>query len=271
MRFLARGRDVDGSYLVYRHGKQNGCARRVSSTASGTKDLAVDVAEAQIRLYRREECLVESHVWDLYGDCDGTLTEKLSLNYGTGCCSTYVRINLRAMGWQDFLARAPPALWPLVALTRDGATGAAVEKARDAIEARTDRTSSERADHLAVLWFVAEAEDVAVHLLRAYLQKRRLMESTLYKSIFAEGELAGEARGEVRAYTETITQVLIRWLGTLDVAFRQHLAAFSDRAILRAWQQEAIYLHGADDARKLIEKIEATPLPPPAPTRGTSS
>ncbi|MBK9262316.1 MAG: hypothetical protein IPM54_21235 [Polyangiaceae bacterium] len=151
----SRGRDVDGSYLVYRHGKQMVAHVEFHRRHQSTKDLAVDVAEAQIRLYRREECLVESHVWDLYGDCDGTLTEKLSLNYGTGCCSTYVRINLRAMGWQDFLARAPPALWPLVALTRDGATGAAVEKARDAIEARTDRTSSERADHLAVLWFVA--------------------------------------------------------------------------------------------------------------------
>ncbi|MBK9262315.1 MAG: hypothetical protein IPM54_21230 [Polyangiaceae bacterium] len=97
------------------------------------------------------------------------------------------------------------------------------------------------------------------------------MESTLYKSIFAEGELAGEARGEVRAYTETITQVLIRWLGTLDVAFRQHLAAFSDRAILRAWQQEAIYLHGADDARKLIERSKRRLCRRLHPRGGTSS
>jgi hypothetical protein len=42
-----------------------------------------------------------------------------------------------------------------------------------------------------VLWFIAEAENVAVELLRAYIQKEKLMQSELYRSIFAEGEQKG--------------------------------------------------------------------------------
>jgi len=42
-----------------------------------------------------------------------------------------------------------------------------------------------------VLWFIAEAENVAVDLLRAYIQKEKLMQSELYRSIFAEGERKG--------------------------------------------------------------------------------
>jgi hypothetical protein len=42
-----------------------------------------------------------------------------------------------------------------------------------------------------VLWFIAEAENVAVDLLRAYIQKEKLMQSELYRSIFAEGKQEG--------------------------------------------------------------------------------
>lgn len=42
-----------------------------------------------------------------------------------------------------------------------------------------------------MLWFIAEAEDVAVELLRGYIQKERLMQSELYRSIFAEGKQEG--------------------------------------------------------------------------------
>jgi len=49
-----------------------------------------------------------------------------------------------------------------------------------------------------VLWFVAEAEDVAVPALRLYIRQEELMQSVLYQEIFGQGERQGEARGEVK-------------------------------------------------------------------------
>ena len=46
-----------------------------------------------------------------------------------------------------------------------------------------------------MLWFIAEAENVAVDLLRAYIHKEKLMQSELYRSIFAEGKQEGERNG----------------------------------------------------------------------------
>ena len=57
------------------------------------------------------------------------------------------RINLRGMSALALLAGAPPALWALVALTRDGAAKPVIETARDRIDGP-------------VLWSVAEAEGV---------------------------------------------------------------------------------------------------------------
>jgi predicted transposase YdaD len=163
----------------------------------------------------------------------------------------------------------PPALWPLVALTRDGTGEAMIHKALDAIEGRAFRSSAERADHLAVLWFVAEAEDVPVRVLRAYISEERLMESTLYQSAFAKGEAQGEAKGEARGearaearlYVETIVQILVRWLDALEPALSERLGAVADRLTLKAWHQEALYLSDAEGARRLAEKIQKAPLP----------
>ena len=79
-------------------------------------------------------------------------------------------------------------------MTRDGAREEAVRAARDAIEARTDLPAADT-DHLAVLWFIAEAEDVPVRVMKEYISEGRLMASTLYQSIFEKGEARGEARG----------------------------------------------------------------------------
>jgi hypothetical protein len=76
---------------------------------------------------------------------------------------------------------------PIVNRGNHGAFDQMIHKALDAIEGRAFRSSAERADHLAVLWFVAEAEDVPVRVLRAYISEERLMESTLYQSAFAKG------------------------------------------------------------------------------------
>jgi predicted transposase YdaD len=55
-----------------------------------------------------------------------------------------------------------------------------------------------------VLWFIAEAEDVAVELLRGYIQKERLMQSELYRSIFAEGKQEGRQEGRQETLQQTI-------------------------------------------------------------------
>ena len=179
-------------------------------------------------------------------------SERVFAQPGGSVC-VYQRVNLRALGGDELLARGPPALWPLVALTRDGTGEAMIHKALDAIEGRDFRTSAERADHLAVPWFVAEAENVPVRVLRACISEERLMESTLYQSAFA--------KGEAKVHGEVIIQVLSRWLGVLDPAVSERIGAVADRSTLRAWQQEALYLSDAEGARRLADKIRIAPLP----------
>ena len=161
----SRGRDVDGAYLIAAGTAPPGDRvaeddKRVVHVElhrrhQALEELAIDVAEAQVRLHRRERKLILSHVWDLYGDAAAPLLDERTYRYGEdGSRCVYRRINLRALGCAQLLAEAPPSLWPLVALTRDGARRAAGEGARDAIEERAEWTIEERADHLAVLWFV---------------------------------------------------------------------------------------------------------------------
>ena len=264
----SRGRDVDGSYFVMLDGVKTVAHIEFHRRHQTAEELAIDVAEAQIRLYRREHCAVVSHVWDLYGDRAGPLMKRRKLEIGPGTQSTYIRINLRAMTWQQLLAKAPPALWPLVPLTKDGATEIAVKSARDAIISQVGQNSSHVADHLAILWFVADAEDVPTELVKAYIKKAQLMESKLYKSIFAEGEerglSRGEARGAAKAYAGTIHKLLVRWLGSVDATVREHIATFPDRDLVAAWHDEALDVSNVESARTLLDKIVNTAVPPPA-------
>lgn len=253
----SRGRDVDGSYLVLRDGKHMIAHVEFHRRHQSAEDLAIDVAEAQIRLYRRDRCEVVSHVWDLYGDRAQPLMIPCPSTFGPGLQSIYTRINLRAMQWQQLLTRAPPTFWPLVPLTRDGATEIAVKTARDAIFAHEGENSRRRADFLAILWFVAEAEDVPTEVIRSYITRTQLMESQLYKSIFADGR----AEGEARAHAGTIYKRLVRWLGSVDVSVRQHIARFPNQSILETWCDEAVELKDADSAQKLLVKILQTPAP----------
>jgi len=191
----SRGRDVDGSYLFTSRGAQKLAHIEFHRRHQGQDELAIDVAEAQVRLFRREHVEVVSFVWDLYGRVGEPVLSRCVLVFGEQSQSHYRRINLRGMSARELLAQGPPALWALLPLTADGATGEAVQAARDAIEGRGELSAVRRADHLAVLWFIAEAENVAVDLLRAYIQKEKLMQSELYRSIFAEGEQKGERKG----------------------------------------------------------------------------
>ena len=274
----SRGRDVDGTYLIAwpeaaAHADDGAAPATVIAERAvahvefhrrhqNLDELAVDVAEAQIRLYRREGIPVVSLVWDLYGNARGTVTELCTLPYGRSrngeprSQCVYQRVNLRALAWKDLLTQAPPTLWPLVALTDGGARDDAVHEAAEAIEARADLSYAQRTDHLAVLWFVAEAEDVPVLAMRAYLTEERLMESSLYKSAFEKGEAKGEVKGEAKAKAELLIQILTRKLGSLDTAVRERIQVTSDREILSKWLDQALDLTDAEQARQLVEKIQ---------------
>jgi predicted transposase YdaD len=191
----SRGRDVDGGYLFASGGVQKVAHIEFHRRHQRQDALAIDVAEAQVRLFRRELVEVVSFVWDLYGRAGEPVLSRCVLVFGEQSQSQYRRINLRGMSFRELLAQGPPALWPLSPLTCDGATGEAVQAIRDAIEGRGDLSAVRRADHLAVLWFIAEAENVAVELLRSYIQREKLMQSELYRSIFAEGRLEGRQEG----------------------------------------------------------------------------
>lgn len=260
----SRGRDVDGGYRILRGKSPEVAHIEFHRRHQSALDLAIDVAEAQVRLFRRERLRVVSFVWDLYGDPDRPLLEEKTLELGAkglalASRSVHVRVNLRALRADELLATAPPALWPLVALTRDGATEEGVRKARDAIEARTELTAATRADHLAVLWFVAEAEGVATRIMNVYLSEERLMESELYKSIFAKGEacgeVRGEARGEARAHASTLVRMLTHRLGAVDPALRQRIQTFGDAATLEVWTDEVVLASDEAAVRRVLEKI----------------
>jgi hypothetical protein len=226
----ARGRDVDGGYRALWSGAQIVAHVEFHRRHQSLDDLAVDVAEAQIRFYRRDHLQVLSIVWDLYGREDEPVLEARSLAHG-------VAVDVGAVG--------------LVALCRGGACEAAVHEARDAIQARTNLTPEQRANHLAVLWFVSEAEDVPVHVMKAYISEKELMASTLYKSIFQKGK----AEGEASAYAETLVRLLTRWMGAFDDALQERIRRVTDPGTLLPWLDEALGVDDPKAAQRLAKKI----------------
>jgi hypothetical protein len=248
----SRSRDIDGVYFIEWGGERLLSHFEFHRRHQSAAELAVDVGEAQIRLYRREELEVVSLVWDLYGSRSEPLIEERAFEHGAKVRKkrsqvVYLRVNLRALGWKELLAKAPPSLWALVALTRDGACEEAVHAARDAIEARTDLAAAQQADHLAVLWFIAEAEEVPVRAMQGYITLEKLMASTLYQSIIEKGEAARCAK--------TIIQVLTRRMGALDPAVATRIRAETSIDTLDVWLNEALDLPDAESARRLADKI----------------
>ncbi|MFO0759179.1 MAG: hypothetical protein U0359_21995 [Byssovorax sp.] len=116
-----------------------------------------------------------------------------------------------------------------------------------------------KADHLAVLRRVAEAEDVPVRAMKAYISETELMASTLYQEIFAKGETKGEAK----VFAETIIRLLSRWLGTVDAGLREKLRSLSDVDTLNVWYEEVLFIDDAQHAEKLAAKIRKVLLPSP--------
>jgi hypothetical protein len=187
------------------------------------------------------------------------VTERCTFPYGRptkgepGSTCVYHRVTLRALGWKDLLTQAPPSLWPLVALTRDGACDEAVHEAMNAIEGRAELSHGQRTDHLAVLWFVAEAEDVPVWIMRAYLTEERLMESTLFQRAIEKGEAKAQAEVLIQILTR---RLVTRRLVTLDAAVRERIHATSDRELLSVWVNQALDLTDAEQARRFVEQIQ---------------
>ena len=259
----SRGREVDGGYLVQRRGDKIVVHLEFHRRNEGLEPLAIDVAEAQIRLYRRERLPVLTQVWDLYGRADEPVLSRRALVFGATAeersqC-VYQRVNLRGMGWAELLAHGPPGLWPLVPLTRDGAHAESVRRAREAIVAREPLGPTEKADLLAVLWFIAEAEDVPTRAMRAYLTEEQLMGSELYESIIAKGEARGEARGTTAARAETVVRLLTYRMGAIPASVSERVSTMTDAATLSAWYDEALLMPDAEAARRLVEKIEKAP------------
>jgi predicted transposase YdaD len=263
----SRGCDVDAGYLIRRQGVRIVAHLEFHRRHQAVDELAIDVAEAQVRLFRRERIPVLSQVWDLYGKPTQPLVEERTLDYGAppakaSSRSVYQRVNLRALRAHELLAAAPPGLWPLVALTSDGATAEAIRQAVAAIEGRPDLDPAHRADHLAVLWFVAEAEQVPVRAMMVYISEEKLMESALYKSIFEKGEARGVAQGHAQGRKEAFATVLIRdltrRLGGLDSELHDRIRA-ANAETLEAWSNEAALLPDAQAVRELADRIRKTP------------
>jgi hypothetical protein len=262
-----RGREIDGCYLLEVAGLPTVIHVEFHRRHQSIEELALDVAEAQLRLFRREKLPIRSLVWDLYGCADDpVLSERLSTvgPLGPQLLCRYQRVNLRGMGWRELLTQSPPPLWSLVALTRDGHSPEALRSTYDAIVSRS-LPESLCADQLAVLWFVAEAELVPVQWLLSLLTRERLMQSTLYQQIFSEGEERGEARGEARGRlkqeAETIQRVLEARLGVVDLGVRQRVKAETDERLLSQWYQAAILCVDAASARQLADQIRQAPSP----------
>ncbi|NJO56351.1 MAG: hypothetical protein HC834_08470 [Rhodospirillales bacterium] len=261
-----RGRDIDGCYIMDHLNRRTVVHIEFHRRHQKLEDLCLDVGEAQIRLRRRERLPVLSLVWTLYGKSNQAVLVERHFSVGPGdehSRVSYQQINLRGMTAQALLEQAPPVLWPLIALTHDGAQAQAIVRCRDAIETRPELDESARADFLAVLWFVAEAENVPVRLLQDYITEERLMESVLYRSIFekgqARGRAEGEARGELHSKGETIIRVLGLRLGELSAAVRERIEQTTDLPTLSGWYEQALLILDAADARQLVEQIEHAP------------
>jgi hypothetical protein len=247
----AHGREIDGGYLVELDDAKLVVHLEFHRRHQKLLELAIDVAEAQVRLFRREGHPVLSLVWDLYGQRGDPVREQKELVFGAVTENrsrvVYVRVNLRALKAVDLLRKAPPVLWPLVPLTRNGAEASAIRAARDAIEKRPGLSSAVLADHLAVLWLLADAEQVPVKVLQDILSKEKLMESELFQEAFD--------RGSVRSRIETIIRILTFRLGAVDQALRELVRTQDDPEILDAWYTESLMVTTPDEARRLIDKI----------------
>jgi hypothetical protein len=254
-------RDVDACYELEVQGLR--CTGHVEfhRRHQSLEALARDVAEAQLRLYLREGRPVLSLVWDLYGKRRQPALKPVVLAYGAPVFkrrsqSVYVRVNLRGMDHAELLSLPFPALWPLAPLTSSGATAEVVRQTREALEAVSGLTSSQRANRESILWFVAESEGLPLEVLERLFSEEELMQSTL----FDRAEQRGQERGALRTRHEILAQLLAVRMGAIDPAVRERIYAEATPETLEAWLAEAMLATDAGAARQLAEKIRNAPL-----------
>ncbi len=250
----SRDRVVDGSYLVERDGVPQVIHIEFFRMHQGLLDLALDIGEAQVRIHRKERVPVYSLLWDLYGAAKAPVLERRAVSLGVegdpeATRIVYVRVNLRGMATAELLETAPKSLYPLVPLTRDGANIESVRQAMAAIEGRPDLSPAQRADHLTVLRFLAEAEHVPAKVLEFYLTKEKMMESSLYQSIYSDGEAAGRADGLIR--------LLVVRLGQVPLEVRQAILTRAKESpeLISGWSDEVMLAPDAETALGLVRKI----------------
>ena len=255
-----RNRVVDGGYLVEGDTRRQVIHVEFFRRHQDLSEVAFEVGQAQLRLHRRELLPVMTLLWDLYGNKQAPLLSErvywLGLPEGPASSRVaYRRVNLRAMAAKELLAQDAAALYPLVPLTHDGASEEAVRAAAAAIEKRVDLRSGQRADHLAVLRFLAEAEKVPIAVLQLFLTREKMMESTLYREIFEEGEAKGKAEGEAKL----LIRLLLARLGRVAPDVRQAILAQAqaDPELLSVWFDEVAVADTVEAAQRVLHKITA--------------
>jgi len=262
----ARRRDVDGVYLISGNNEARVAHLEFHRRKQSLDELAIDVTEAQIRLFRREGKRVISLVWDLYGKRNEPFLERRTLEFGAldalGAeirkqCSqgVYWRVNLRAIGWRELLRRAPPVLWPLIALTKDGDRELAIVEAANAIKTNKDLGFSEQTNYLAVLRFVAEAEHVPRQLLETILEEEFIMASDFYQSVINKGKAQGVLEGEAKTLAKNIVDILERRLGAVNNDVRKQILGETNIETLRRWKDMAFDAVDAEGAQRLVDTI----------------
>lgn len=99
-----------------------------------------------------------------------------------------------------------------------------VRRARDAIEGRAELARGLQADHLAVLFFVGEAEGLATQVPR-------------------------------------VVRILFRRLGYVEEAIPQRVRAETRQDVLESWYEEALNVIDESAAQRLVEHIRRSPPP----------
>lgn len=284
----ARGRELDGGYVVALPGQDTAVQIEFTRRHLSPMELALEVGEAQLRLFRREGLPVLPQLWDLYGDAAAPVVSTKELVLGAlpggeeGTRLRYQRVNLRALDFTDLLRSPLRALWPLVPLCRGGASESGVRQALQAIEARPDLSPTQRADHMAVLYFLAEAEDVPVLVLRNLIEDTQMKQSALYNRILAEGIEKGRIqglekglekglerglekgleKGELKATTSIILKVLTRRLRQVSPAVAERVRIETRPEVADLWCEDALRADDAEQAQRLHDRILNTPPPP---------
>ena len=252
----SRSRTIDEAFLAEINGTQLVAHLEYVRRHQTEEELGVDVVEAQVRLFRRERVPVQSLVFDLYGRHKGELLRDRELTFGVGSKSSYRQINLRGQPVEDLLRSGPAALWPLAPLFLGGNTAEGVQHAAAAILGR-GLSSATEADHLSVLYFIAEHEGLPLQLLKRYIPRSKMIESQLYKEIFKEGEDQGELKGQAR----TLLRVLLRRFDYLDEDLSRRILAETRQDLLELWLDDALAIPSAEKLPPLVERILRTALP----------